>query len=85
MNSPAETWVGPLALPKARLQKMEKYCGFKHFSIFSCSLCFRSCPRSTEHHFEMKAIPCGLTIPVTTGVITPVSRFNLPTEVGVAV
>jgi hypothetical protein len=30
------------------------------------------------------AMPCGLTMPVTTLVMTPVSIFNSPTEVGVA-
>jgi hypothetical protein len=32
----------------------------------------------------MKAIPCGLTIPVTTLVITPLSKSRLPTEVSAA-
>jgi len=30
------------------------------------------------------AIPCGLDIPVTTLVITPVSKSRLPTEVSTA-
>ncbi len=32
----------------------------------------------------MKTIPCGLTIPVTTSVKTPVSESSAATEVGVA-
>lgn len=33
----------------------------------------------------INAIPCGLTIPVTTLVMTPVLKLRLPTEFGVAV
>jgi len=37
------------------------------------------------HYFGMNAIPCGLTSPVTTLVMTPVSKSKPPTEVSAAV
>jgi hypothetical protein len=37
------------------------------------------------HYFGMNAIPCGLTSPVTTFAMTPVSKFTVPTEVSAAV
>jgi len=45
----------------------------------------QQCARSSAISYSwMKAIPCGLTIPVTMSVKTPVSASRAATEVGVA-